>query len=208
VTSVAEKRLFANLSKMMFSIKIRAFSFAFSARQRKACFSVFPEDYHGTMKGLKRCDDLLWRMSFRQRNSSPSIRVNSMTTPELWTLVTTPGSFIWGLRVVHGIVISTSTAVPGVIFSWVSMKIPWRVRFKVSAENDRLADVTKTFELSGIRGNRLCFTEMSSVPRNGREETYTVELPDKLYINLSLVYHLLAGIQPPWFDTHAATVHT
>jgi len=115
------------------------------------------------MKGLQRCVDLLRRMSFRHRNSSPSIRLNSMTNPELSTLVTTPGIFIWGLRVMHGIMISTSTVVPGAIFSCVSMNIPWSVRFKVSAENDRLADVTKTFELSGIRGNRLCFTEMSSI---------------------------------------------
>ena len=45
------------------------------------------------------------------------MRLNSMTKPELSTLVTTPESLMWGLRVVHGMVISTSTVVPGMIFS-------------------------------------------------------------------------------------------
>jgi hypothetical protein len=61
-------------------------------------------------------------------------------------------------------------------------------------ENLRIERDTRKSSL--FHGNVLCPTEMSSVPRNGRVATYTVELPDKLYINLSLVYHLLAGIQP------------
>jgi hypothetical protein len=59
-----------------------------------------------------------------------------MASPELSTLATIPWSFMLGLLVVQGMVISTSTAVPISTFSRVFMKIPCRVKLSASAEKE------------------------------------------------------------------------